>query len=199
MTTTPDTTSPDPLHRFRELFARAADRAPTDHTAMALASADAAGHPSVRIVLLRGVDERGFTFFTNYQGRKARDLDANPHAALCIYWPWMDAQVRAEGPITRVSGAESDAYFATRARGSQLGAWASAQSEPLASRDVLEARVAELEQQFAGQPVPRPPFWGGYRLRPERIEFWHAGASRLHDRFLYLRDGDGWRMQLLNP
>jgi pyridoxamine 5'-phosphate oxidase len=189
----------DPIFRFHDAFARAGRNAPADHTAMALATADAAGRPSVRIVLLHGFDARGFVFYTNYEGRKAGDLEANPHAALCFYWPWLDEQVRAEGTVSRIAPEESDAYFATRQRGKQIGAWASIQSRPLASREELLARVAEAESRYAGQPVPRPPFWGGYRLSPERIEFWRAGESRLHDRFVYTRDRDGWRLTRLYP
>ncbi len=189
----------DPIRRFQDAFARAGRNAPADHTAMALATADASAHPSVRIVLLHGFDARGFVFYTNYEGRKAADLEANPHAALCFYWPWLDEQVRAEGTISRIAPEESDAYFGSRERGKQIGAWASAQSRPLGSRDELLARVAEVESRYAGTQVPRPPFWGGYRLSPARMEFWRAGESRLHDRFVYTRDGDGWRMTRLYP
>jgi pyridoxamine 5'-phosphate oxidase len=190
----------DPILRFQQAFDRAARNAPADHTAMALATADpATGRPAVRIVLLHGFDERGFVFYTNYDGRKAADLEANPQAALCFYWPWLDEQVRAEGPISRISEQESDAYFTMRARGKQLAAWASLQSQPLASRGELLARYAEAEARYAGEAVPRPPFWGGYRLSPERIEFWKAGDMRLHDRWLYLKEADGWRMTRLYP
>jgi pyridoxamine 5'-phosphate oxidase len=192
----------NPFDRFADAFARSQAQArPSidDPTAMSLATADAAGRPSVRIVLLHGFDARGFTFYTNYDGRKGEELDVNPHAALCFYWPWLDEQIRAEGTVSRISAAESDAYFASRPRGKQVGAWASRQSRPLASRAALIAQVEEVERRFADAPVPRPPHWGGYRLAPERVEFWKAGEFRLHDRFLYVRDGDGWRAQRLYP
>lgn len=195
-----DEVSTDPIQRFQDAFTRAGRNAPADHTAFALATVDrASGRPSVRIVLLHGFDERGFVFYTNYEGRKAQELEANPQAALTFYWPWLDEQVRAEGSISRIASTESDAYFAQRARGKQLAAWASDQSRPLSSRHELLARYAEVEARYAGQAVPRPPFWGGYRLAPERIEFWHAGDSRMHDRWLYTRDGAGWQMTRLYP
>ncbi len=190
----------DPIQRFEDAFARAARNAPADHTAFSLATADrATGRPAVRIVLLHGFDARGFVFYTNYEGRKATDLEGNPQAALAFYWPWLDEQVRAEGMITRIEPEESDAYFASRARAKQIGAWASEQSRPLSSREDLLKRYVEVEARYAGKTVPRPPFWGGYRLSPDRMEFWHAGDSRLHDRWLYLREGDGWRMTRLYP
>jgi pyridoxamine 5'-phosphate oxidase len=188
-----------PLARFVRLFERAAREGTFDHTAATLATAAPGGQPSARIVLVRGADERGFTFFTNYHSRKARELEANPAAALCFYWPWIDEQVRAEGTVARVSAEESDAYFSTRARGSQIGAWASQQSEQLTSRGDLEQRYADVERTYHGSHVPRPPHWGGFRLSPVRIEFWKAGTYRLHERTLYTRDGDRWRTQLLNP
>jgi len=191
--------NPDPIARFEEVFARASVSPPMDHTAMALATSTPAGRPSARIVLLHGLDARGFVFYTNYEGRKGGELEANPHAALCFYWPWLDEQVRVEGRVTRLSDAESDAYFASRPRGKQVGAWASMQSRPLASREVLVDRVADAEARFAGKDVPRPPYWGGYRIAPERIEFWRAGEFRLHDREVYLREGDSWRIERLYP
>lgn len=189
----------DPFVRFGEVFARAAADAPFDYTATALATVDAAGQPSVRIVLVRTFDDDGFHFYTNYQSRKAAEIQANPRGALCFYWPWIDEQVRAEGPITRLSAEQSDAYFAARPRGSQIGAWASHQSQPLADRSVLEARYFAIERQYDGQPVPRPPHWGGFRLSPTRIEFWRAGQYRLHDRWLYTRDEAAWHVERLNP
>jgi pyridoxamine 5'-phosphate oxidase len=190
----------DPLVRFEHAFARAGQNPPADHTAFALATADReSGRPAVRIVLLHGFDARGFVFYTNYEGRKARDLASNPQAALTFYWPWLDEQVRAEGSITRITPEESDTYFASRARGKQLGAWASQQSRPLATREELETRYTDVEAKYAGKPVPRPPFWGGYRLTPDRMEFWHAGESRMHDRWLYTRDGEGWQATRLYP
>jgi pyridoxamine 5'-phosphate oxidase len=189
----------DPIARFAETFARAAREAPFDHTALSLATSTPDGRPSCRIVLLHGADARGFLFHTNYEGRKGRELEANPYAALCAYWPWTEEQVRVEGPVQRVSDADSDAYFASRPRGSQIGAWASQQSQPLPLREALIARVRELEAHFAGQEVPRPDHWGGYRLLPVRIEFWKAGEFRLHDRDLYEKQGDGWTVTRLYP
>ena len=187
------------MERFATLFARAADKAPFDHTAATLATANAEGAPSARIVLVRHHDERGFTFFTNYHSRKGLEIAQNPAASLCFYWPWLDEQVRAEGRLEKVSAAESDEYFATRPRGSQIGAWASSQSEPLANRSDLEARYFDTERHYEGAVVPRPPHWGGYRLTPERIEFWKAGQYRLHDRVVYRRTADGWETETLYP
>ncbi|WP_437573664.1 pyridoxamine 5'-phosphate oxidase [Sorangium sp. So ce887] len=189
----------DPFALARELLEQRQTTEPTDATAMTLATADASGRPSARMVLLKGIDERGFVFFTNYESRKALEITANPFAALCIHWAKAAEQVRVEGRIERISDAESDAYFETRARGSQIGAWASRQSAPLPSREELIERVREIEARFEGRPVPRPAFWGGYRVVPERIELWRGQESRLHDRVLYLRDGDRWRVERLYP
>ena len=192
----------DPIEEFRALFAQAhaVDRARLpDPTAMSLATVGADGAPSVRIVLLKGVDERGFVFYTNLDSRKGRELRATPRAALCFYWAALDTQIRIEGTVEPVSDAEADAYFASRARESQIGAWASQQSQDLSSMDELRARVAEVEARFADQPVPRPPHWSGRRVRPSSIEFWHAGDFRLHERRRFERDGDGWRMRRLFP
>ena len=192
----------DPIEEFRALFAeaQAVDRTGLhDPTAMSLATVSSDGSPSVRIVLLKGVDERGFVFFTNLNSRKGRELIATPCAALCFYWPALDTQIRIEGAVEPVSDAEADAYFATRVRESQIGAWASQQSEPLASMDELRARVAAVENLYANKPVPRPPYWTGRRVRPERIEFWHAGEHRLHERRLFERDGDRWTLRRLFP
>ena len=189
----------DPIVRFQEVMARATAGAPFDPIALSLATSTPDGRPSCRIVLLHEVDARGFVFHTNYGGRKARDLEANPHAAICAYWPWIDEQVRIEGIVARVSASESDRYFAVRPRGSQIGAWASLQSQPLESRDALVGRVKEFEAKFDGTDVPRPDEWGGYRLTPLRIEFWKAGEFRLHDRELYERTGDAWSVQRLYP
>ncbi|XXR54190.1 pyridoxamine 5'-phosphate oxidase [Sorangium sp. So ce385] len=189
----------DPFVLARELLEQRQTTEPTDATAMTLATADASGRPSARMVLLKGIDDRGFVFFTNYESRKSMEIAANPFAALCIHWAKAAEQVRVEGRIERVSDAESDAYFETRPRGSQIGAWASRQSAPLPSREALLERVREIEARFEGGPVPRPPFWGGYRVVPERIEFWRGQESRLHDRVVYLRDGDGWRVERLYP
>jgi pyridoxamine 5'-phosphate oxidase len=189
----------DPILRFQELFLRAADNAPFDPVAVTLATATPDGRPSARVILLRRVDDQGFGFFTNYASRKARELTENPYAAICAYWPWLDEQARIEGPVRKVEAAESDAYFAARPRGSQVGAWASAQSEVLSSRADLEARYHAVDAEYAGREIPRPPFWGGFRLVPERIEFWRAGTFRLHDRLVYVREGDGWKTEILYP
>lgn len=192
----------EPFDRFASLLAAAEAVERTllpEPTAVALATVSEDCRPSVRMVLLKGVDERGFVFFTNYEGRKGRELDARPVAALCFHWQPLEVQVRVEGTVARVSAAESDAYFATRPRGSQLGAWASEQSRPLTSPDALERRLAEMERRFEGRPVERPPHWGGYRLTPERIEFWRSRPNRWHDREVYERAGDGWRVTRLFP
>lgn len=189
----------DPIAEFRELFARISQDAPTDPTAMSLATADASGAPSVRMVLLKGVDERGFLFFTNYASRKGRELTENPRAALCLHWAWVEVQVRIEGAIERLPVAESDAYFATRPRGHQLGAWASAQSQPLPSRFALLRRVIATESRHLGRAIPRPPHWGGYLLRPHAIEFWQGKKSRLHERRHFLLAEGKWRCERLSP
>jgi len=189
----------DPLELFRTWFARAR-AAVEEPEAMTLATADAAGRPSARMVLLRGVDARGFAFFTSYESRKGQELDANPRAALVLYWRPLQRQVRIEGTVARVPAAESDAYFDTRPEGSRLSAAASPQSTVIASRDVLEQRVRELAKVAAHGPIARPPHWGGYRVHPETIEFWQMRADRLHDRVRYrsLPDG-GWVIERLAP
>lgn len=190
--------SADPISEFLAAAERA--RAHQIDTApVALATADADGRPSVRMVLLRGADQRGFAFYTNYGSRKARELDRNPRAALCFHWVALDEQIRIEGRVERVTAAESDEYFATRPRGSQLGAWASDQSALLPSREALEAKYREIEQRFAGKNVDRPPFWGGYRLIPDVVEFWYGRPDRLHDRVLYTREAHGWKIERLYP
>jgi pyridoxamine 5'-phosphate oxidase len=191
----------DPLARFNELFAEARVAPCHDPTAMTLATIGADGRPSARVVLLKGVDGDGFVFYTNTRSRKGRELDADPRAALTLWWPHIGWQVRVEGNAARVTDAEADAYFATRARGSQLGAWASEQSDTLASRAELEARLADLTTRFAGQPVPRPSHWTGYRVTPSLIEYWKNRADRLHEREEYRRASPAapWTMRLLNP
>lgn len=168
-------------------------------TAVTLATATRDGHPSARVVLLKGFDEHGFVFYTNLGSRKAEELKANPLAALCFYWPSIHHQVRIEGRVEQVSDQDADAYFATRPRGSQIGAWASFQSSTLENRRELEARFQEYEKKFAGQEVARPPFWSGFRLLPELIEFWKGRENRLHERTLYIRQKNGWKVSLLYP
>jgi len=189
----------DPFTLFDQWFADAQTSEPNDPNAMALATADAAGRPSVRMVLLKGHGRDGFVFYTNREGRKAVELAANPDAALLFHWKSLRRQIRIEGPVTRTSDAESDAYFASRGRDSQLGAWASEQSRPLDSRETFEARFAGVQARFEGQDVPRPPFWGGYRVTPRTIEFWQDGAHRLHERRVFTAVDDGWREGLLFP
>ena len=191
----------EPVERFLDLLAQATalprERLP-EPTAFALATA-AAGRPSVRMLLLKHADEAGFVFYTNYESRKGRELLANPNAAMCFHWQPMEFQVRVEGPALPVDAAEADAYFASRARGSQIGAWASQQSRTIAEEQLLERRVAEFERRFEGQLVPRPPHWSGFRLSPDRIEFWKGMPSRLHRRELYVRKGDMWQVEILFP
>jgi pyridoxamine 5'-phosphate oxidase len=193
---------PDPIERFREVYALAEkiDRSVLpDPTAMALGTVGKDGSPSVRIVLLKGYDERGFVFYTNYDGRKGRELLARPRAALCFFWPTIDIQVRIEGSVVEVADNEADAYFATRHRMSQIGAWASRQSEPLENPDALDKRVSKYGTEFEGKAVPRPPHWSGFRVQPERIEFWKGKPNRLHERHLYTRAGNRWKIETLYP
>jgi pyridoxamine 5'-phosphate oxidase len=189
----------DPLDLFHRWFDQAREHGIELPESVALATATPDGRPSVRMVLLKDADRRGFTFFTNYESRKSGELEANPHAALCFHWKELDRQVRIAGTVQRVSEGESRDYFVTRPEGSRLGAWASDQSRPLASRSELEARVAEVRERFGGQEIPLPPFWGGYRIAPERMEFWQGRQDRLHDRIAFDRDGNGWRAIRLYP
>jgi pyridoxamine 5'-phosphate oxidase len=188
----------DPIDLFHVWFEAASESGLLLPEAMSLATATPEGVPSVRMVLLKQADQDGFVFFTNYGSQKAAELDANPRAALCFHWAVLQRQVRVAGPVTRVSESESAEYFATRGRGSQVGAWASRQSQPLPTREELEARVRELEAEYPDD-VPLPPFWGGYRVVPERIEFWQGRADRLHDRLRFQRQGSTWTSLRLYP
>jgi pyridoxamine 5'-phosphate oxidase len=189
----------DPLEQFTRWFDEACKAPLLEPNGMTLATVDAAGQPAARTVLLKGIDRRGLVFYTNLDSRKAREVAANPKAALLFWWPPHARQVRFEGAIEPVEDAAADAYFATRPRGSQIGAWASAQSSVIADRAALEAAEQEIAERFAGGPVPRPPFWGGYRLVPERIEFWQGRSNRLHDRLRYTRQAERWQIDRLAP
>jgi pyridoxamine 5'-phosphate oxidase len=201
-----DRTPPsDPLEIFRHWFPEAEKSEPNNHNAMAVASVSETGLPSVRMVLLKDYDERGFVFYTNFESRKGTQILANPQAAALFHWKSLGRQVRLEGPVSTVSEAEADAYFASRPRQSRIGAWASAQSRPLEGRFELERKVAEYALKYPIGDIPRPPHWSGFRIAPLRIEYWQEGAFRLHDRVVYLREGEGgavgegWRTERLYP
>lgn len=190
----------DPVEQFREWFADARDRSGQElPEAMCLSTVDGDGRPRGRVVLLKAVEETGFVFYTNLHSPKSRQLRDRPEAALTFYWERIARQVRIQGGVERVDDADADAYFRTRPRGSQVGAWASDQSAPLADRAELERRFAEEEARFRERDVPRPPHWGGLRVRPRIVEFWQGRPDRLHDRFRYTREGEGWRIERLSP
>ncbi|CAB3775811.1 Pyridoxine/pyridoxamine 5'-phosphate oxidase [Paraburkholderia caffeinitolerans] len=189
---------PDPIRQFQTWFSQALDAKLPEPNAMTVATVDQEGRPAARILLIKGVDERGFVFFTNYESRKGHELANNPHAALLFHWIELERQVRIEGRVEKTSDAESDAYFHSRPLGSRIGAWASEQSAVIGSRAELEAREREISAQYGEQP-PRPPHWGGYRLVPSAVEFWQGRPSRLHDRIRYTRDNATWRIERLAP
>ncbi len=190
----------DPFRQFRAWFEQAIQAQILDPTAMTLATATPDGKPSARLVLLKDLDDHGFVFYTNFESRKGHDLQDNPRAALVFHWPELERQVRIEGKVEKVPAEEADAYFRTRPRGSQLGAHASRQSEPVEDRSVLEEGMRRLEKEYADHEIPRPPHWGGYRVLPSRIEFWQGRPNRLHDRIEYMRQTDGsWQIERLSP
>ena len=190
---------PNPIAQFQRWLDAALSANVSEPNAMHLCTVNADGRPDGRIVLIKAVSDAGFVFYTNYESRKGRELTGQPFAALTFFWPELERQIRIEGRVEKVSDAESDAYFASRPRGSQLGAWVSHQSRVIADRDVLETRQRELEAQFADQPVPRPPYWGGFRLVPDALEFWQGRPSRLHDRIRYRQEEGNWLIERLSP
>ena len=196
---TEETANPDPLAQFTLWFEDAKAAGAPEPNAMAVATVGPDGAPSLRMVLLKGHGEDGFVFYTNYGSRKAQELEQNARVALLFFWPTLQRQVRVEGRVARTSRDESAEYFRTRVRGAQVGAWASAQSEVITTREALEARVAELEEEYAGREIPVPPFWGGFRVTPSRYEFWQGREHRLHDRLVYERDGARWKIARLSP
>lgn len=190
----------NPIELFQKWLKEATTIEPNDPNAMCLATIGSNGMPSARIMLLKGIDEKGFVFYTNMESRKGDDLSSNPMAALCFYWKELSKQIRVEGTIEQVSNEEADIYYASRPRGSRIGAWASKQSRPMENSTELDDRIKEYEKKYEGQDdVPRPPYWSGYRLKPQRIEFWHAGEFRLHTRLVYNRAGDSWEKEILFP
>lgn len=190
---------PDPIRQFERWFGDALAVDALEANAATLATATPDGHPSARIVLLKGCDPRGFAFYTNYESRKGRDLAANPRAAMLFFWRELERQVAIEGPVERVSAEESEAYFQIRPEASRIGAWASRQSQVVPNREFLEERFREFDAKFAGSPVPRPGYWGGFRILPEAVEFWQGRPSRLHDRLRYRKEGDAWTIERLSP
>ena len=195
----PVTTNDNPIEKFNKWYEEAVKSEPVNPNAMALATATLGGVPSVRMVLLKDVCEKGFTFYTNLGSRKAVELDANPVASLCFYWKSLGQQIRIEGAIERVTDAEADAYFASRPRTSRIGAWASKQTQPLKGRFELEARIAKFTTKFLVGEIPRPDFWSGYRVVPTCIEFWHEHEFRLHDRMVFIKSENGWKTETLYP
>jgi pyridoxamine 5'-phosphate oxidase len=191
--------APDPLVEFARWFEEAVKAEARDPNAMTLATSTADGVPSARIILLKGFDERGFVFFTDYRSRKGSELVNNPRAALVFYWPELERQVRITGSTSRTDREESEAYFRSRPKGSRLSAWISHQSQVIQSRQQLDSQIPELERRYPGDDVPLPPYWGGFRLRPDAIEFWQGRTNRLHDRLRYVRDGNEWRIERLSP
>jgi pyridoxamine 5'-phosphate oxidase len=187
------------IDRFKESMRRATDAGLHMPNGCTLATVGPDGVPAARVVLLKDVDERGFVFYTNLESRKARDLSTNPHASLCFWWPQLEEQIRVDGTVVQTDDGEADDYWDTRPRDSQIGALASRQSEPLSSYKELRARFETLERKYDGKRIPRPSYWSGYRLAPQRVEFWSGRPDRLHLRELYERSGEGWRKQLLNP